>query len=439
MRSISILGAGRSSVFLIEYLAKYCKDNACQLKVYDRDFSNIKDAIQIETDTIFSLLDINSKEELNQVIASSWLVISMLPAFMHPEVAEICLRENVHMATASYVSDYLLERKEEIEKKGLVFINEMGLDPGIDHMSAMRILDDLKDKGAVINGFKSYTGGLVADADDDNPWKYKFSWNPRNVVLAAQGAPALYLENSSMKISSYQNVFEFADRIEVPGYGALEAYPNRDSLKYIQLYGLSGLKDMLRGTFRKIGFCKSWDVFVKLGMTDDSLKIKLEAGTSLSEWLRMYLPGNGELKSDFVQYVNGDEDIVHRFEWLGFFGGEKMNCLEGTSAFLLENLLKGKWVLKPDDRDLIVMMHIVEYALEGQGHTYESVLVLEGDSGSRTAMAKTVGLPLAIACKMLLEDNINATGIVTPLDKSIYNPILDEMESLGLRFVDRIK
>lgn len=439
MSQISIIGSGRSATFLIEYLFNYCSSNQLNLKVYDRDLQFAQQALPNLDKSIFEVMDVSDKELLEQVVLKSNIVVSMLPASMHPVIAELCIQHSVHFATASYVSDMMIQNSELIKNKGLIFLNEMGLDPGIDHMSAMKILDEIRSKGGKITGFKSFTGGLVADEDDgDNPWKYKFSWNPRNVVLAAQDAPALYLENGKIKISSYLNIFSNAETIHVDGYGVMDAYPNRDSLKYLDIYQLKNLNTMLRGTFRKSGFCKSWHVFVALGMTDDNLVLELDKECNISDWLRMYLPGDSELKSDFEKYVNNDSTIFKNFEWLGFFADEKLPLSKGTSAQILEELLKSKWFLHPEDKDLVVMQHIFEFEYNGKVSTLRSNLVLKGETNIRTAMAKTVGLPLAIGCKLIIENKIQSKGVITPVSKEIYEPVLKELRECGIVFNDTL-
>lgn len=439
MSQISIIGSGRSATFLVEYLYEFALNSKRSIKVYDQDLNFIRSALPNIDPAVFQNLDISSADNLNAVIQNSELVISMLPAFLHPVVAQLCIQHHVHFASASYVSDMLNANADLIKSKNLIFLNEMGLDPGIDHMSAMKIVDEIQAKNGTVTGFKSYTGGLVADEDDgDNPWKYKFSWNPRNVVLAAQGAPALYLENGKTKLCSYANIFANAVSIDVDNYGRLDAYPNRDSMKYQTIYGLHNLKDMLRGTLRKSGYCNAWHVFVALGMTDDTLHLDLPADCTMSDWLRMYLPGNGELKSDFALYTQHNPDIIAKFEWLGFFHQTQLPLCQGTSAQIMEEILKQKWVLNPDDKDLVVMYHEVTYEMEGKSFQWHSSLVLEGESGTRTAMAKTVGLPLAVGCKLILENKITGRGVMTPVSKEIYEPVLNELESFGIVFKDRV-
>ena len=440
MNAVSVIGSGRSSVFLIEYLFHYCENNAIPFAVYDKDAGFIRQALPEHMLVCIHPLDVSDNTALESLVANSQLVVSMLPAFMHPVIAALCLKLNVHLATASYVSDDMNAMHLDVQKADLVFMNEAGLDPGIDHMSAMKIMDDLRGEGAVITGFKSYCGGLVADEDDgDNPWKYKFSWNPRNVVLAAQGAPAQFLENGKMKLLPYQQIFNSAVTCAIEGYGHLEAYPNRDSLKYLEVYGLHEVKDMLRGTFRKTGFSKAWQVFVMLGMTDDLLQLHLPQTCTMADWLEMYLPkGEGDLKQRLKNTFQLNDDEVYKFEWLDFFSQTPLPIYSGTSAKILEEVLKSRWVLGAHNRDLVVMQHQISYSKDNASYLHESTMVIKGDSNTHTAMAKTVGLPLAIACKLIIENGIRARGILTPVTKEVYSPILEELKTLGIDFKDKI-
>ncbi|MFM6984143.1 MAG: saccharopine dehydrogenase family protein [Chitinophagaceae bacterium] len=439
-KAVSIIGSGRSSVFLIEYLATYCQKSDIPFAVYDRDTDFIKHAINPDFYQYIHLLDVSDESAIESVIAKSQLVVSMLPAFMHPQVATLCLKHKVNMATASYVSDAMKQLNQEVRESNLIFMNEVGLDPGIDHMSAMKIMDDLRRDGAIIKGFKSYCGGLVADEDDgDNPWKYKFSWNPRNVVLAAQGQPAQYLENGKLKIKPYQQIFRHPESCNIHGYGQLEAYPNRDSLQYVETYGLHDVDEMVRGTFRKTGYCSAWQVFVELGMTDDSLVLHLPADCSMSDWMDMYLPESGsDLKGRLKNFLNLSDEILAKLEWLDLFTMSPLPLTNGTSAQILEEILKSKWVLGKQDRDLVVMLHQITYAKGDKKYLHESTLVIKGESNTHTAMAKTVGLPLAISCKLILENSIQSKGVLTPVKNEIYSPILDELSQYGIQFKDQV-
>lgn len=409
-----------------------------QVLVCDKDTSYMQAQLPASDVLQYKTLDIADQAQVAVLVEASELVVSMLPAFLHMHIARLCLQYGKHLATASYISDEMRALHSEVQAKGLIFLNEMGLDPGIDHMSAMQMMDGIRAKGGVITGFRSYCGGLVADEDDgDNPWKYKFSWNPRNVVLAAQGAPATYLESGKLKVMPYHQVFAHPVGFDIAGYGRLEAYPNRDSLKYTELYGLQGVETMLRGTFRKPGYCRAWQVLVALGMTDDQQVLHLPEDTGLKQWLQMYLPpSDAPLAEQVKSYTHCSDSETDKLEWLGLFGNEAVPLLNGSSAQILEELLKCKWKLESSDRDLVVMLHEISYRLNGKAHTHMATMVLKGESNTRTAMAKTVGLPLAFGVEMILENRLKARGVMAPVADEIYEPVLQALAGQGVVFVE---
>ncbi len=436
MKSIVLFGAGRSSLYLIEYLQKWCVKNNCKLIVCDKDTlfaaSNTKEIINIE----FKAIDVFDIEKISTLIMQCELVVSLLPATMHFHIAKLCLQYNKNLATASYISPEMQTLHEEVEAKGLIFLNEIGLDPGIDHLSALKILDKLKAEGAEIKSFESYCGGLVADScDNDNPWKYKFSWNPRNVILAGQGAPAQYKMEGNLKLIPYHQLFNHTKTFEIHNYGTLEGYPNRDSLKYIALYGLQNIDTMVRGTLRKTGYCNAWQVFVSLGLTDDNAILEFAADTTIHTWLKSYLPAsNLDLKTQIKTYTHCTHLEIEKLEWLGFFTDEKLPICKGTSAQILEELLKIKWQLQAEDKDMVVMLHRIQYLQNETLSTILSSLIIEGKNNTHTAMSKTVGLPLAIACKLILENKVLEKGVLVPLTPEFYNPVLQELELHGIAF-----
>ena len=347
MPTILLFGAGKSATYLIDYLADSCGDGSRKLLVADLDPALAAAKLKGRLHTEALGVNLEQEESRQQLIRQADVVISMLPAGLHPILAADCLKLGVHFFTASYESEALRAMRSEIEAKDLLFLNECGLDPGIDHMSALKIIHEAKAKGEVIRSFKSYCGGLLAPESEDNPWKYKFSWNPRNVVLAAQGGPAVFLEHGHLKLLPYHQVFARPIDFDIPNYGQLEAYPNRDSLKYIELYHLNGVKDMVRGTFRKPGYCKAWQVFVELGLCDDTQELHLPNSYTMSDWLGLYLPaGAGNLKSKLQAYTNCSDDSIEKIDYLGFFSQEQIPMITGTSAQILEEVLKSKWKLE---------------------------------------------------------------------------------------------
>ena len=441
MQTILILGGGKSSTYLIDFLADSCALKPRRLILADLDLALATSKLKGRPNTESRQLNIENESLRKELIAGSDLVVSMLPAFMHPIVAQDCLELGKHFFTASYETDALREMKGEIENKGLFFLNECGLDPGIDHMSAMKIIDAAKAKGEEITLFKSYCGGLLAPESEDNPWKYKFTWNPRNVVLAGQ-ATSQYIENGELKFVPYHQLFRRLETIHFPGLGDFDGYPNRDSLSYRTVYGLENIPTMLRGTLRRAGYCKAWDVFVQLGMCDDSFKMDLAENTNLRQFLNSFLPydpalsveeklGNLVLDLDFGTW--------EKISWLGFFGSRKLPKTKGSPAEILQSILEEDWTLEPEDKDMIVMQHLFEIKTPEGVKEVTSSLVSFGEDSVYTAMAKTVGLPLAIAVDLFLDGKINLTGLHVPVLRELYEPILKELDLHGIRFREQEK
>jgi len=436
MKTILVIGAGRSSSFLISYLLDQSEECDWKIRVGDVDEKNSLARVNKHENGFAFRFDITDKKQCELEISNSELVVSMLPAFMHDSVAKDCVRLGKHLVTCSYVSDGMRALDAEAKSKNIILLNECGLDPGIDHMSAMQVIDRVKAQGGEMTAFYSYCGGLVAPESNDNPWGYKFSWNPRNVILAGQGT-AQFIENGENKFLSHSQVFAQAKSISVEGLGNFDAYANRDSLSYRSIYGIDTIPTMLRGTLRMTGFCKAWNAFVQLGLTDDSWKIHHVNKLSYSQLIDSFLPvGNGTIKDRTRQFL-GEEtnsEVIQKLEWTGIFSDEKINLIEASPAQILQELLERKWLLKAGDKDMIVMQHQFEYELRGKKQRIISSLVVKGDDEINTAMAKTVGLPAAIAIKKILSGEINRSGVCIPATIDIYDPILKELEEFGIRF-----
>lgn len=440
MRSILVLGAGRSSSSLIEYLLSHAPKMHWRVTVGDVSEAAAKERVGTSAHGMAIAFDVK-KEGAEAIFANHDLVISVLPAMFHPLVAKFCLRHKKHLLTASYVSADMQVVGKEAKASGLLFLNECGLDPGIDHMSAMQVMDRVRSEGGELYSFESFTGGLIApETEPGNPWRYKFTWNPRNVVMAGQGT-AKFLQEGQYKYIPYQQLFKRITLIEVPGYGKFEGYANRDSLGYRNLYGLQGIKTMLRGTLRNEGFCGAWDVLVQLGCTDDSYTMEGVADMTHRGFLNSFTGYHAvkklEEKVAKLVGVAVDGPELDRLRWSGLFDDTPVGLTEGTPAQVLEHILNKKWKLAPGDKDMIVMWHRFRYARDGHGHEIQSTLVAKGDDEVRTAMAKTVGLPLAIAAKLLLDGKIKARGVVVPVTKEFYEPILLELKTLGIEFSEK--
>ena len=441
MHTILILGGGKSAIFLIDFLAKSCQTKERKLILADLNLISAQEKLNGQPKTEARQLDIGDTNSRQSLIKEADLVISMLPAFMHPIVAKDCLQFGIHFFSASYESEEMREMKPEIEAKGLFFLNECGLDPGIDHMSAMQIIDFIKSKGEEITSFKSYCGGLLAPESEDNPWKYKFTWNPRNVVLAGQGT-SRYIEKGDLKFVPYHQLYNRLKTIQFPGLGDFDGYPNRDSLSYRKVYGLENIGTMLRGTLRRDGYCKAWNVFVQLGMCDDSFEMNLPEKTTLRQFINSFLPYDpaltveeklGNLIPDF------DFPTWEKIQWLGFFGNDPLPKTTGSPAAILQEILKKNWKLYPEDKDMIVMQHLFEIKSSEGIKEIRSSLVCIGEDSTYTAMAKTVGLPLAIAVDLFLDGKIGLTGLHVPVLPEIYNPILAALKSHGISFREEVR
>jgi saccharopine dehydrogenase (NADP+, L-glutamate forming) len=440
MPTILLFGAGKSATYLIDYLADSCGDGSRKLLVADLDPALAAAKLKGRLHTEALGVNLEQEESRQQLIRQADVVISMLPAGLHPILAADCLKLGVHFFTASYESEALRAMRSEIEAKCLLFLNECGLDPGIDHMSALKIIHEAKAKGEVIRSFKSYCGGLLAPESEDNPWKYKFTWNPRNVVLAGQGT-SKFLDHGEVKLVPYQQLFKRVETIHFPGLGDFDGYPNRDSLNYQGIYGLEQVDTLLRGTLRRAGFCKAWDVFVQLGMTDDTASVQLPPGSTYRQFLNTFLPWSDQptVEEKLAEVIPDlDFPTFEKLQWLGLFESNPLPITDGTPAQLLQAILEVHWSLQPADRDLIVMQHQFEIQTQVGIKKVISSLVEEGQDGVYTAMAKTVGLPLAIAVDLFLKGEISLRGLQLPVVPELYLPILEALEKEGIRFEERV-
>ncbi len=443
MKNILLFGAGLSSSTLITYLLDHSEQYNWKLRIGDVSRETAEKKINGHKNGVAFRFDINNEFQREEEVKNADIVISMLPAYMHTIVAKSCIKHKKDMVTASYISDEMKSMKNDIEKSGILILNEIGVDPGIDHMSAMQVINRLQAEGAKITGFRSYTGGLVAPQSDNNPWNYKFTWNPRNVVVAGQGPAAQFILNGEYKYIPYHRLFSETTQSEIPGYGVFEGYPNRDSLKYRSLYKLEDISTMIRGTFRRSGFCESWNKFVQMGMTDDTYQLEHSENISYREFIDYFLPYNSTLSTEekFMHLFNlkKDSGIFKKFEWLGVFEDKKIGLKHATPAQALQKLLEEKWKLEQNDKDMIVMQHLFEYELNGKKKKMTSSMVVEGKDNTHTAMSITVGVPLAIAVKMILTGQIKDKGIQIPIKESIYEPILNELKNYNIKFVEEEK
>jgi saccharopine dehydrogenase (NAD+, L-glutamate forming) len=317
---------------------------------------------------------------------------------------------------------------------------ELGLDPGIDHMSAMNVINRIKDEGHKLTSFYSFTGGLVAPESDNNPWNYKFTWNPRNVVMAGNGI-STFIHNGKYKYIPYHRLFDRTMTRKILQLGDFEIYLNRDSLKYREIYGLKDIPSMYRGTIRRPGFCKAWNVFVRLGCTEDGFVMENSENMTYRDFINSFLKYEPnvpvEIKlQDYCQNA-ADPIVFEKLKWLGIFDKRKVGLKDATPAQILQKLLEEKWHMDPQDKDMIVMQHEFKYINSTEEKMIVSAMAVEGKDQNETAMSKTVGLPLAIATKLLVTRKIKHTGIVLPIHKDIYEPILAELKTFGIQFEEK--
>ena len=434
-QKIFIIGAGRSASSLIKYLINESAKNNFELTIGDKDVSLVKDKIDGHKCASAIRFDVLNDDQRIFEIKNADIVISMLPATLHFIVAQDCLKYKRNLVTASYVSKDIQSLNDQAQKQGVILLNEIGLDPGIDHMSAMKVIDDIKYRGGVIKSFKSYCGGLVAPEFDTNPWNYKFTWNPRNVVLAGQGT-AQYIDFGKNKYIPYGQLFKRTETVNVLKYGQFEAYANRDSLSYREVYKLNNIPTLFRGTLRKPGYCEAWDLFVQMGMTDDSYEMDV-AGMNYSDFFNSFIDvRNSDIKSYLKSHFRVSNVVISKVEWLGFFTQTNLGINKGTPAQILQKILESKWLLQKEDKDMIVMQHQFIYEIDGKERELHSSLVLIGEDQTYTGMAKTVGLPVGIATKLILNGEIKSTGVKVPVSKEIYKPVLEELEHYGIKFVE---
>jgi len=496
MKKVLLFGAGKSATVLIDYLLENAGKESWQLTVVDANLEVAKSKVG---DSYFAeavSFDIHDPKERHKHIAGADIVISLLPPDLHFIVAKDCIDYSKDLLTASYVDEKIRDLRSEIENRKLLFLCEMGLDPGIDHMSAMKMIDGIHEQGGEITSFKSHCGGLVAPGNDDNPWRYKISWNPRSVVLAGK-AGAHYKENGDEKRLKYEEIFETDNTVNIPGLDMLSWYPNRDSLSYAELYALKNAETFIRTTLRYRDFMYGWKNIVDLKLTDETPQYQTDGKTlyqvfrehmdknGFSEWLETKLKELFSQTKDMLENLvklveaekeakgadmnvpkefmavndQGDleqvelDDIKNRaasflahkmheanltLKQLFFLGLDDRETLVNkglcSPADLLQFALEKKLLLKEGEKDMIVMLHEIVYRVGNQQSAVSSSLIVEGQDNVRTAMAKTVGLPLGIATKLILNKTIQLTGLHIPVKKEIYEPVLKELELHGIKF-----
>lgn len=439
MRHILIIGAGKSTGVLVNYLLSKSEKERLFITLADKSIKAAQELIGSHKNAMAIELDIFDHTARKVEIEKASLIISMLPARFHIHVAQDCIELEKHLVTASYVSQEMQALDKEARNKKLIFMNEIGVDPGIDHMSAMQVIDRIKNDGGNIILFESFTGGLVAPEDDNNLWNYKFTWNPRNVVVAGQGGTAKFIQEGNYKYIPYHRLFRRTEFLDVEGYGRFEAYANRNSLSYREVYGLDHVHTLYRGTMRRVGFSKAWNMFVQLGLTDDSYVLDDSKTMTYRQFINSFLPysptDSVELKMRHELKIDQDDIMWEKLMELDLFNDEKVIGIEdATPAMALQKILEDRWTLQHGEKDMIVMYHKFGYEIDGVKKQIDSTMVCLGDGDKETAMAKTVGLPVAIAALKILNHKIKTYGVQIPITEEVYKPILAELQEYGIRF-----
>ncbi len=442
MRNILIIGAGKSTSYLVDYLLEKAQAEQFRLVIADMNLAQAQQLLQHRPHGQAVQLNVQNAAEREPFINQADVVISMLPAALHTGVANDCIKYKKHLVTASYVSPEMEALNAAAKQNGLVFMNEVGVDPGIDHMSAMQVIDRIRNKGGKMLLFESFTGGLVAPENDTNLWNYKFTWNPRNVVVAGQGGVAKFIQEGSYKYIPYHRLFRRTEFLDIEGYGKFEVYANRDSLKYRSTYGLDDVLTLYRGTIRRVGFSRAWNMFVQLGMTDDSYVMENSEEMSYRDFINAFLPysptDSVELKTRHYLKIDQDDSMWDKLVELDLFSKKKKVGLKNaTPAQILQRILEDCWALRESDKDMLVMYHKFGYELDGKKQQIDAHMVALGKDRTYTAMAKTVGLPVGMATVGILNGKITTPGVHIPIQKEVYEPILKELEAYGIVFIEK--
>lgn len=439
MQTILVAGAGKTSIYLIDYLIEHAASNNWKVIVADGNAEAVAAKTRNSKYAEAAVIDITEAEERQPLVKKSDIVISLMPPHLHVALAQDCLLYHKHIITASYVSDEMKALDEQAKEKGLMFMCEMGLDPGIDHMTASQIFHSIHKVAATITSFKSYAGGLIAPENDDNPWHYKFTWNPRNIITAGM-AGAQYLQDKQTTTLPYEQVFTNIHPIEtVNGVDNLISYPNRDSLKYLDIYEVPHIDTFIRGSLRHPIFCEGWQALINLGLTD--VTDEVADGIILSEWVanKVQYDGAGTLADFVANKYQLNEEVMHLITWLGLFEDTPMSFKGKSSGDLLLHILLEKWEMQPNDKDMIVMQHEVEYTHKNKSNKLVSTLVIKGENRAYSAMAKTVGLPMGILAKQILTGKVKPiAGVQIPIMPAIYKPVLAELEQNGIEFKETV-
>jgi len=447
MKNILVLGAGKSSPYLISYLLEQAEKYDWFVVVADRDVDLAKSRVQGHARGNGIPFDVNDSEMRSTQISKADVVINMLAPRFQYLVALTCVSFGKHMISVSYQDQRILELETDAQRKGVLLLTEIGLDPGIDHMSAAQMVKKINEEGGIVKSFESYGGGLPAPDTLSNPFKYVISWNPRNVVMAGENG-AQYLEEGKIKIVPYHNVFLHTWPVHIAELGTMEAYPNRDSLLYRQQYNFQQAKTVIRGTLRYPGWSETWFQIVRLGLPNEKLHIPDLKDKTYAELTEMFLPTGGTeigtIEGRVAKFlgISPTGQIMERMRWLGLFSDEKIGIDVQTSAEVLTALLSEKLKLKDEARDMVILMHeiIAEYPAKGKYRKkITSTMIHFGERAGFTSMAKSVGLPAALVAKLLLTEQLPLTGCQLPTHPAIYRPVMKALAEEGFEFSEKVE
>ena len=436
MKNVLICGAGMSATDLISYMLKHAETYNWNITVGDISVETVKKKIGGHPRGKAVYFDCYDDAIMERYIKDADIVISLLPPGMHAAAARIALQYNAHVVTASYASQEMIDMHEAAKEKGLTFLNELGADPGIDHMNGMRSIDKIRKKGGELLAFTSYCGSLVAPESNDNPWGYKFTWSPMNVILAGSTG-ACYYKKGNFRCIPYNRLFTNPKVIGVPGFREFEAYENRDSVTYRKKYKLDDIPTFIRATLRYPGFCEGWNSLIKLGLTANNYHIEGSEKMTYRQWVASYLPDDDRnlenTLADILAIERGGE-LHKKLLWTELLSDRPIRRVNGTPAEILLDLLMDKLKFKHKDTDMLVFYERLEYKLNGELFEHLSYLVTKGLDHWHTAISRTVGLPAAIAAKLILNGEIKSPGVLFPWSKEVYDPVLDELAELGIAY-----
>jgi saccharopine dehydrogenase-like NADP-dependent oxidoreductase len=440
MKRILIIGAGLSSPVLINYLLGIAEENAWEVRVGDISIEAARDRINNHPAGEAVYLNAEDLEQTENEIKNAEIIISLLPSGMHTKLAQLCVKHSKNLITASHLNPEIKKLHAEAVEKGILIMNEAGVDPGLDHMSAMRIINKIKEDGDKVIACECYTGGLVAPGYDNNPWRYKFTWNPGSVVLAGSGGARFY-HHGKFKYIPYHKIFCRSEIIDIPGLGEFEMYPNGDSLSYKGEYGLTDPLNMFRGTIRRPGFCEAWNLLVQLGATDNSYIMENTEKMTYREFTNSFLAYDliDQVETKAARYLKIEEDseLMAKLKWLGLFDRTVIGIPGLTPAKVLQHILDKKWKLAHEDRDMILMQHQIDYIRLGTHRRTISNMVIQGENSNITAIAISVGLPLALITEFILKGKIKLTGVHIPTHPVVYEPVLEELMKHGITFSEK--